>query len=102
MAETKQPQFSVSDGSAVAQQPTQQSAPASPPQPAPRPCPQNCALCGTQQQVYCTTKMLFDLSRAYQEARQQIAAVEKAVADIRTHLEAKDETPLSTPVIESS
>ena len=46
--------------------------------------------------------MLFDLSRAYQDARQQIAAVEKAVADIRTHLEAKDETPLSTPVIESS
>ena len=38
------------------------------------------------QQIYCTTKMLFDLSRAYQEQRQQIASVESAVAAIREQL----------------
>lgn len=52
----------------------------------PRPCPQDCSKCSMPQQVYCTSKMLFDLSRAYQEQRQQLASVVSAVAAIREQL----------------
>ena len=47
--------------------------------------------------------MLIDLSRAYQEARQQIAAVKAAIAGIQAQLQPKEgEAPLSTPFIEAT
>ena len=106
--ESKTPQFSASDGSAAAtQSPTQQPAvapqPAQSVQPTPRPCPQDCLRCSVSQQVYCSTKMLFDLSRAYQEARQQITSVEAAIAGIQAQLQsAGTDGQLSTPIIEST
>ncbi len=106
--ETRQQQFSAGDGSAVApQSPAQQPAvapqPAQGAQPTPRPCPQDCSRCSVSQQVYCSTKMLFDLSRAYQEARQQIASVKAAIAGIQAQLQPKEgEAPLSTPFIEAT
>lgn len=45
--------------------------------------------------------MLFDLSRAQMEARQQIAAVEKTIADIQMQLQPREnDTQLSIPFIE--
>lgn len=68
----------------------------------PRPCPQNCALCSQQQQIYCASKMLFDLSRLYQELRQQIAGIESAVAHIQEQTSpAGGDGQLSVPFIES-
>ena len=67
-------------------------------QPQPRPCPQDCSKCSTPQHIFCSAKMLFDLSRAYQEQRQQSAELAKAVADIQEQLKPKDqEVQLSIP-----
>lgn len=79
MAELKQNQVPAGEGSAVAEQPK------------PRPCPQDCNRCGTAQQIFCCTKMLFDLSRAQMEARQQIAAVEKSIADIQMQFQPRED-----------
>jgi hypothetical protein len=47
--------------------------------------------------------MLFDLSRAYQETRQQLAAMESVMAVIQSQLQPKDDNaPLSTPIIEAT
>ena len=90
--------FSASGGSAAAQQ-----APPQPAQQSHRPCPQDCNRCSISQQIFCSTKMLFDLSRSHQEARQRIAAMEAAIAEIQSQLQPKDtDTPLSTPFIEAS
>ena len=67
-------------------------------QPQPRPCPQDCSKCSTPQHIFCSAKMLFDLSRAYQEQRQQSAELAKAVADIQQQLKPKEqEVQLSLP-----
>ncbi len=72
-------------------------------QQSPRPCPQDCNRCGIQQQIFCSTKMLFDLSRAYQEARQQMASMEAAIAGIQAQLQsAGTDGQLSTPFIEAT
>jgi hypothetical protein len=90
MAETKQNQLPAGEGPAVAEQPK------------PRPCPQDCNRCGISQQIFCCTRMLFDLSRAQMEARQQIAAVEKSIADIQMQLQPREnDTQLSIPFIEN-
>lgn len=73
-----------------------------PQQPQPRPCPQDCRLCGMNQQLFCTTKMLFSLSSAFQETRQQISLLELAIDDIKEQLQPKkDETELSIPFADS-
>ena len=47
--------------------------------------------------------MLFDLSRSYQEARQQMASVEAAIAGIQAQLQPKEgDGQLSIPFIEKS
>ena len=47
--------------------------------------------------------MLFDLSRSYQEARQQIASVEAAIAGIQAQLQSTGtDGQLSIPFIEKS
>ena len=93
-------------GTATAAQKTDSqtgSQPNNPPsqQPQPRPCPQDCSRCSTSQHVFCSTKMLFDLSRAFQESRRQQAELALAVADIQQQLKPKEEDPLSIPVVEN-
>lgn len=74
------------------------SSPASNQQPQPRPCPQDCSRCSTQQHIFCSTKMLFDLSRAFQESRRQQAELAQAVAAIQERLKPKEqESQLSIP-----
>lgn len=70
-------------------------------QPQARPCPQDCRLCGMNQQIFCSTQMVFNLSRAVQEARQQISLLEMAVDDIKEQLQPKqEEAQLSIPFSE--
>lgn len=69
-------------------------------QPSPRPCPQDCNRCSISQQVFCCTRMLFDLSRAEAEARRQIAGVERAVADISAQLQSGGMQQPSVPLVE--
>lgn len=70
-------------------------------QPQARPCPQNCLLCSMPQQVFCASKMLFDLSRSHMEAVRQIAELERQVSDIRLRLvSVGDSEALSTPDVE--
>ena len=67
-------------------------------QPQPRPCPQDCSKCSTPQHVFCSAKMLFDLSRVFQESRRQQAELAMAVADIQEKLKPKEqEVQLSIP-----
>lgn len=74
------------------------SSPASNQQPQLRPCPQDCSRCSTQQHIFCSTKMLFDLSRAFQESRRQQAEIVQAVAAIQEQLNPKEqEAQLSIP-----
>jgi len=67
-------------------------------QPQPRPCPQDCSKCSTPQHIFCSAKMLFDLSRAYQEQRRQQAEIVQTVAEIQERLKPKEqEAQLSIP-----
>lgn len=67
-------------------------------QPQPRPCPQDCSRCSTQQHIFCSTKMIFDLSRAFMESRRQQAEIVQAVAEIQERLKPKEqEAQLSIP-----
>ena len=68
--------------------------------PQPRPCPQDCRKCGTSQQVFCSTKMLFDMSRAMQEGMQRLAEVEKAMADLQAKMKQEQVSELSIPFSE--
>lgn len=73
------------------QQPTPQ-------QPQARPCPQDCRMCGISQQVFCTTKMLFDLSRRQQVLEMAVKEITKALIGIQAQLQEKGEaTELSIP-----
>ena len=83
---------------------TQQPAGAQPtaaPQQQPRPCPQDCRKCGMNQQLYCTTQMLFNMSRAQQETNKRLSLLELAVDDIKEQLQPKkEEQELSIPFAE--
>lgn len=48
-----------------------------------RPCPQDCGKCGPWQQMFCCTKMVFDLSRNLQVARQEVAQLKDEIAELR-------------------
>ena len=66
-----------------------------------RPCPQDCRQCGTNQQIYCSTQMLFNMSRAQQEMSKRISMLELALDDIKEQLQPKkDEVQLSIPFAE--
>ena len=70
-------------------------------QPQARPCPQDCRMCGINQQVFCTTKMLFDLSRRQQMLEMAIGEMAKTLADIQAQTQKKEEaTELSIPFAE--
>lgn len=67
-------------------------------QPQTRPCPQDCSKCSTPQHIFCSAKMLFDLSRAFQESRRQQAEIVQTVAEIQERLKPKEqEAQLSIP-----
>ena len=98
------PQSPVNGGTAVvssATSPQQATVPGGSPsgaQPQPRPCPQDCSRCSTQQHIFCSTKMIFDLSRAFQESRRQQAEIVQTVAEIQERLKPKEqEAQLSIP-----
>lgn len=66
-----------------------------------RPCPQDCRLCGVNQQIFCTTKMLFALSRTAQDFGQRMSMLELAMDDIKEQLQPKDDKEqLSVPFAE--
>lgn len=67
-----------------------------------RPCPQDCSRCTMPQQLFCTTRMLFDLSRSQQDVREQIAVLSKALGDIRSRLDVQGDAQLSIPFIEAT
>lgn len=70
-------------------------------QPQARPCPQDCRQCGMNQQLYCTTQMLFNLSRAQQETGRRISMLELSLDDIKEQLQPKqEEGQLSIPFAE--
>lgn len=69
--------------------------------PQPRPCPQDCRMCGMSQQIFCSTKMLFDLSRSQQTLREQVDELAKAVGDLQDRLQPKEQDgELSIPFSE--
>lgn len=78
---------------AVPQQPQQQ--------PQARPCPQDCRLCGMNQQMYCATQMVFNLSRTVQDISQRLSLLELSLDDIKEQVQPKqEEAQLSIPFSE--
>lgn len=72
-------------------------------QPQARPCPQDCRMCPMTQQVFCSTKMLFDLSRSQQVLRDQVSELSKEVGTLRDQMKPKGEDgQMSIPFIEST
>lgn len=66
-----------------------------------RPCPQDCRMCPMPQQIFCATKMLFDLSRSQQVLRDQVSELTKEVGILRDQMKPKDDDgQLSIPFIE--
>jgi hypothetical protein len=72
-------------------------------QPQARPCPQDCRMCPMTQQIFCATKMLFDLSRSQQVLRDQVSELSKEVGILRDQMKPKGEDgQMSIPFIEST
>jgi hypothetical protein len=70
-------------------------------QPQARPCPQDCRMCPMTQQIFCATKMLFDLSRSQQETSKRLSMLELSLDDIKEQLQPKQEDgQLSIPFAE--
>ena len=67
------------------------------PQVAMRPCPQDCRMCPMTQQIFCSTKMLFDLSRSQQVLRDQVSELTKEVGILRDQMKKGDDDQLSIP-----
>ena len=71
---------------------TQQEAVTQQPQaPQPRPCPQDCRQCNSEQQLFCTTKMLFDMSRSQQILRDQVNELSQTVGFLKEQLQPKEQ-----------
>ena len=68
--------------------------------PQPRPCPQDCRQCGMSQQLFCSTKMLFDLSRSVQEMDKRISVMELTLDDLREQYRQEQNGELSIPFTE--
>ena len=59
-----------------------------------RPCPRNCSLCSMPQQIFCATRMLYDLTLSQQE-------MERTLSDIQERLRPTDDgVQLSIPFTE--
>ena len=68
----------------------------------PRPCPQDCAKCPMPQQLFCSVKMLFNLSREQREIKNQMAEMAGTIATIQDQMKPKEqeEVPLVEPFAE--
>ena len=62
-----------------------------------RPCPQDCRMCPMTQQIFCSTKMLFDLSRSQQAMAMQMTKLIEAVNELQ---QKQDADQLSIPFSE--
>lgn len=93
MAQNEQQQQAGSQKDAAPQQPQQQ--------PQARPCPQDCRLCGMNQQMYCATQMVFNLSRTVQDISQRLSLLELSLDDVKEQVQPKqEEAQLSIPFSE--
>ncbi len=69
----------------------------------PRPCPQDCTKCPTQQQIFCSTKMLFDMSRSQQQLRNQMEEMSRTILTLQDQMKPKEsDGQLSIPFIEQT
>lgn len=68
----------------------------------PRPCPQDCAKCPMPQQLFCSVKMLFNLSREQREIKNQMAEMAGTIATIQDQMKPKEQeqVPLVEPFAE--
>lgn len=70
-------------------------------QPEVRPCPQDCSKCGPWQQMFCCTKMMFDLSRSLQTARQEVEQLRLEVTELKNKMP-NQATEFSNPTLEDT
>ena len=68
----------------------------------PRPCPQDCAKCPMPQQLFCSVKMLFNLSREQREVKDQMAQMADTIATLQDQMKPKEpgEVQLAEPFAE--
>lgn len=66
----------------------------------PRPCPQDCMRCSMSQQLFCATKMVFDLTQTVQGLAGRVAELSLAMAEVRERLQPEDaDGRMSTPSV---
>ena len=61
-----------------------------------KPCPQDCGKCSPWQQMYCCTKMAFDLSNSFDEMKELLNQLNSKVDALASSLPSKTKE-LSTP-----
>ena len=68
----------------------------------PRPCPQDCAKCPMPQQLFCSVKMLFNLSREQRDMKSQMELMAETIAALQEQLKPKEQeqVPLVEPFAE--
>lgn len=64
-----------------------------------RPCPHDCRRCNPGQQIYCCTKMVYDLSRSLQEVKSEIRQLKEEMNGVQTYIPTKTDEFI-TPEIE--
>ena len=57
----------------------------------PRPCPQDCAKCPMPQQLFCSVKMLFNLSREQRDMKSQMELMAETIATLQEQLKPKEQ-----------
>lgn len=68
------------------------------PQPQARPCPQDCGKCGPWQQMFCCTKMTFELSKNVQSMGLAITQMQEEIAELKKGMPSQT-LELSNPLI---
>ena len=63
-----------------------------------RPCPQDCGKCSPWQQMFCCTKMVFELSKHFQEARAEVAQLREELSELKQTIPMQV-TELSSPTL---
>jgi hypothetical protein len=76
----------IINGASASQKSTEQ-----PSAQSPRPCPQDCAKCPMPQQLFCSVKMLFNLSREQRELKNQMAEMLGTIATLQDQLKPKEQ-----------
>lgn len=57
----------------------------------PRPCPQDCAKCPMPQQLFCSVKMLFNLSREQRDMKSKMELMAETIATLQEQLKPKEQ-----------